>query len=514
MLPAAPRLSLEPVASFDESDKFVVGARAAFVDPSSSFQFAAEGAASQRYTNLAASASGSHDFEQTALWRVSYGAGYRFQEQPIEKDDLSQGFAFGWVSALTRPFPALGAPIRYAVQLEEGFQDSELAGVGFISDTRYTALKLLTGASGGTGPHDYSLNLGVQLGSTHGVSPDWSKLLLDSAYAVRVRPKTAFFDHRSIDLETRLTAGWLWPIGRGRAPQDERFFGGVRPHPFTEISDWNVRNAPFIRGYANNQFFGLLDGAPSGREHFAALNLTVALTTWRLPLLPREVYTNEEFLTKINAQKNSAREVLATYHESRDPAIVEVEKAADDVEPVLTSLQMQIESLTVPDDLSEALELCKASVDQALTNVKKGRTSKSFGVLRRDVAGGLPRVIRDCEENLNARLDRIEIHAAARQIEQERARIEDILENRVDHQAVERKVDEDFAIVDRALTAFVHEINLVSVDPVVLFDTAYVGPTASSVFVRYSVGGGLRVTLGSTASFTLGLRRQPQSRLW
>ena len=161
--------------------------------------------------------------------------------------------------------------------------------------------------------------------------------------------------------------------------------------------------------------------------------------------------------------------------------------------------------MTVPDDLSEALELCQESVEKALATVEKGRTSKSFGLLlNRSVRGGLPLVIRDCEEDLNASLDRPEIHAAARRIEQERARIEDILQNRVDHQAVERRADEDFAIVDRALTAFVHEINLVSVDPVVLFDTAYIGPTASSAFVRHSVGGGLRVTLGSTASFTLG----------
>jgi len=191
-----PHLSLEPVASFNESDKFVAGARAAFVDPSSNFQLSADGAASQRYTNVAASASGSHDFEEAALWCASYGVGYRFQEQPLEHDDLRQGYAFGWVSAVTRPFPALGAPVRYAIQLEEGFQASQLAGAGFTSDTRYTALKLLTGASGGTSPHDYSLNLGWQLGSRDGFSPDWSKLLLDGAYTVRVTPPSPRWKRR------------------------------------------------------------------------------------------------------------------------------------------------------------------------------------------------------------------------------------------------------------------------------------------------------------------------------
>ena len=41
-----------------------------------------------------------------------------------------------------------------------------------------------------------------------------------------------------------------------------------------------------------------------------------------------------------------------------------------------------------------------------------------------------------------------------------------------------------------------------------IFDTAYVGPSASTM-LRYSVGGGLRLTLGSIAAFTLGYAANP-----
>ena len=58
--------------------------------------------------------------------------------------------------------------------------------------------------------------------------------------------------------------------------------------------------------------------------------------------------------------------------------------------------------------------------------------------------------------------------------------------------------------MDRALTALVHEINLVSVDPVFIFDTAYIGPGPAPRLVRYGLGGGARLTLGSHVSFTAG----------
>lgn len=499
------RFTLAPTLTYNRADNLVAGGRATFLRPAGGFGVAAEGAASNRYVNAALLVSGSKDLEAEALWRASYAAGYRLLHQPLGNQELREGYAFAWFSGATRPLRSISSAIRYASQFQKGYQVSPLgSGAGFQGDARYSALKLLTGASGGKGAHDYSLNFALQLGFV-GSEAAYRKFLLDGVYSVRATPKTQFFDHRSLDFDVRCTAGWLSPLGDDGAPQNERFFGGLRPHPFTDIPGWDVRTAPSIRGYPNQRFYALLEGHPSGRERFFSMNLTSALTGWRRPLLPPELYTNPEFLAAIEGQSSTARHTLILYHESRDPAMRIADEAAALLQPVLTRLQEQVEALSVPDDLSGPLDLCQESLDKALGTLQKARSSRFFGVLlNRNVRGGIPLLFRDCEEELNGRLDNAEIHTAARQIEQARAAIDRVLTTQVDHHAAERKADQDFAIVDRALDAFVHEINLVSLDPVFVFDAAYAGPTLSSRFLRYALGAGLRLTLGSHVSFTIG----------
>jgi hypothetical protein len=237
------------------------------------------------------------------------------------------------------------------------------------------------------------------------------------------------------------------------------------------------------------------------------VNLTAALTAWRWPLLPREVYTNDDFLGAIAAQKGGARATLRSYHESRDPAIADVEKLVDDVQSILTELQAEVNVLT-GEDLSEARDLCLETIDEALGTLGKGRDKKIFRPLLNPVQGGLPSIVRACQDELNATLGNPKIRAIAGQLGVFNGAIDTIFKTRVNAAAVEQKADADFAIVDRTLSALVNEINLVSVDPVVIFDTAYVGPS-SSPFIRNSVGGGLRLTVGSVAAFTLGYAANP-----
>lgn len=501
--PDRPRFTFEPRLRYDAGDHFVAGARASLLEPTTGLRFSGEAAGSDAYQNFALLASGTHVFEQPALWQAAYGAGYRYEKQPIEGDHFRQGYGFAWASAATRPLSALGAPFRYAGQFEHGFQESGLSSRGFESDTRYSALKLLSGFSGGRGPHDYAVSLGVGLGATDRAAPAWSKLIFDGVYALRVTPRTEFFDHRALDLEARATAGWLAPIGSGVAPQNERFFGGVRPRRFTEIPDWDLQSAPILRGYPSGRFHAQLAGDPGGRERFASLNLTAALTAWRRPLLPKEVYTNRTFLDAIEGQKGTARAVLEQYYESREPAMADAEKAAMDLVPTLDALAAAVADLTVPDDLSDALEECQTAVDRALEAIQK----KVVGILIRQV-GGLPSVIEACETTLNAKLDLPAIHTAVPPIEKARASVKEILETRVRHDVVTSKAKADMAIVDRALTAFIHEINLFSIDPVAIVDVAHVVSGRSEI-LRYSVGGGLRLTLGSVASFMLGYAANP-----
>ncbi|MGC9970974.1 MAG: hypothetical protein ABSE56_10320 [Bryobacteraceae bacterium] len=499
--PRKPRLAVEPKVAFDRSNLLVAGGQTSFLAPSTGFQLAVEGSASDRYTNAALRLSGSKVLEYAALWQASWAAGYHFERQPLAEERLRQGYAFGWLSAASRPLARIGSPIRYAVQFEKGYQASALSSAAFQGDARYAAVKLLAGVSGGSGPHDYSLNAGFQVGGAAGVNPAYRKLLLDGAYAVRM----AFSDHRALDLDCRVTAGWLSPLGNGHAPQNERFFGGLVPRPFTDIPDWEVRASPSIRSFPNNRFYALIAGDPSGRERFVSMNLTAALTAWRLPLLPRELYTNGEFLTRIEGQKGTARATLTAYHASKEPSIDAAVAAAEKLGPVLERLQAQLESLAVPSNQEEALESCRDTLELVLDQLESSRKQRMFSpLLSPNLPRSLPRLIRDCEDELNGSLDNAEIHAAARQVVERRAEIETAVTDPAALARAESRAAEDFRIVDRALTALVQEINLVSVDPVFIFDTAYVGPAPSSRLVRYGLGGGGRLTLGSHVSFTAG----------
>ena len=506
--PSTERLGFlfEPRLRFDESDHLVPGVRASVFDPSSGFRLSGDAAGSDEYRSFGLLASGTHLFEHPALWQASYGAGYRYEKQPVENESLRQGFGFAWASAATRPLLGLNAPLRYGAQFEHGFQESGIVSRGFDSDTSYSALKLLSGISGGRGRHDYSLSLGLGLGATDRAAPAWSKVLFDAVYAVRVVPQTEFFDHRALDLEARGTAGWLIPLGSGIPPQNERFFGGVRPRRFTEIPDWDLQTAPVIRGYPSGRFHARLAGDPSGHERFASLNLTAALTAWRRPLVPPEVYKNKGFLDAIKFAQDSSRATIEGYYEAQEPGMADVQRAANDLVPTLRALADLVGNLSPTDDIEDALEDCRDALRKALNNIR----DKRFRALlvSAKVSGGLAYVIEQCEVTLNAELKLPEIRASVAPIDKARASIKELLDTRIRQDVVARKTDEDFAIVDRALTAFVHEMNLYSIDPVAIVDVAHVGSGRSDIF-RYSVGGGLRLTLGSTASFMLGYAANP-----
>lgn len=506
-----PRLSLAPEVRFNESDRLVGGARAAFLHPASNTRVAADAAASDRYATGAIGVEATREVESPLLWRASFGGGYRFEEQPVGGEETRRGVGFGWLAGLTRPLSP--HVVRYAAQIEDGFHDSSLRSPGFAADTHYRALKLLGGVSGTAARGSYSLNVGGELGATTATVPAWYTVVIDAAHSVRLAPHIALFDHLALDLDGRLLGGWLEPVGQGRAPAGERFFGGVRPRLFTEVPDWPVHAAPVIRGYPANRFYAQLGGDPSGRERFLSVNLTAAFTAWRRPLLPKEIYTNEAFLAAIAKQKGTARASLQGYHESHDPALAGVEPLAAEIDDILAAMEGLLRGRTVPETVADALEICQDTLDQARSSLRKARQQRMFRTLVSPNVppppGSLGAVARDCEIDLNGTLDDAALHASAARLRQRGTAIEEIVTTRVDRRAVARRVDEDFALVDRALDAFIYDINLVSIDPVLIYDVAYAGPSVRDAFVRHSVGGGLRLTLGSTVSFTLGYAANP-----
>jgi hypothetical protein len=119
------------------------------------------------------------------------------------------------------------------------------------------------------------------------------------------------------------------------------------------------------------------------------------------------------------------------------------------------------------------------------------------------VSGTLPTVAKACGDELNTRLAGRPLSAELEELDAARAKLDDIVRNKVNHAIVVKRAEEDSALAVRALDAFSKEINLVSLDPVFIYDIGYVDGPAGDL-IRHGVGAGVRLTFASHVSFMAG----------
>jgi len=76
----------------------------------------------------------------------------------------------------------------------------------------------------------------------------------------------------------------------------------------------------------------------------------------------------------------------------------------------------------------------------------------------------------------------------------------------IDGATAKKKADTDIGYINRTLDIIVKQMTITSVSPVFVFDAARLSPQPAGPLAgnRYGVGGGIRLTLVSTVSFTLG----------
>ena len=85
---------------------------------------------------------------------------------------------------------------------------------------------------------------------------------------------------------------------------------------------------------------------------------------------------------------------------------------------------------------------------------------------------------------------------------------------RIDIPAAQKKAAADLSLARKTLKTLFTEINIVSLAPVVILDTAHIGPAPPQYGgTRIGPGGGLRLEVASSVDFTLGyaanIFRQP-----
>ena len=175
------------------------------------------------------------------------------------------------------------------------------------------------------------------------------------------------------------------------------------------------------------------------------------------------------------------------------------------VQRVLEPLSGKLKALKVSPELDEALDTCRGDVEDLAERMPKTIKGRVFDApLNAAVGGTLPAVARSCGDELNAKLPGAPLSPELADLTKDRMQIADIVENKVNHQLVKKRAKEDSALAIRALDALSKEINLLSLDPVFLYDIASVRSAPIGDLTRHALGGGVRLTFASHISFTGG----------
>jgi hypothetical protein len=413
----------------------------------------------------------------------------------------------------TRPFGQLGAIVRFGASLEGGTQGIDRAeptlDPTLLARSGYGSLRSYVGTAWNTEHHQLSGSYGLLLGRvTGGRLVDYRKHIVDLAYAVRKNVA----DHRTLSVESRVTAGWL--DVPHLAPASERFFGGNVAHEFIESNAWSIRDRPFIRSFPNNYLGSSLDRVTAGGSNFQAVNLTGSIPLWRIPVVPSEISTLAAFRDAIEVAKGTARQQLSSYYRAKDPAQRDVENEAVAVSASLNSLFKHATDIqaSTPEALRQGAANCVDAVDEARDRMRNlGDTG--YGPIATII---VPDVLAACPNDLVAGLSVPAIASELDHLQTLAGRVSAALAA-INESNIKGRVDDDLGFAFRAFDTFVHDVNVVSVGPALFFDAARLGhpsadPSAVPDRFRYAVGGGIRVAIMNLMNITAGYAWNPSRR--
>ncbi len=499
--------SFRPDAGYNASDGFGAGGALDYAVGSAGLTtIEAGGHKYSQASDATFAIEGSRDFGPRAdsmFWTLAYD----YSNGPSGGRDLRRSRGRAQFHAL---LPALSESIvtRIGSAFEFGNQTSSFdveAASNTLASASYSSAKVFVGATGRTLRHAFAASYGLQLGSTAGgKSLDYYKHIADIAWEYR-RP---FADHRSLELETALMLGKM--IVPGNVPVGERFFGGNVAMPFVQAEDWRIRAAPLIRSMPNRGLSRLSQEANLGGENYFALNLTLAATAWRLPLLPPEISREPDFDMALRVAKGGALGAMIGEYQADVPRTADevemLKQIADAVPPIVSQLeQLEIENSDTDwfdctfitadiKDTSKKLQSERGVVGQVTDSTEEAITAcreeqKISEEQAESLFGDLLALVQKLQAGFDARPDVIAATARARR---------------------------EFKLPNRAIDAFTNEMNLLSISPLAIFDAARIGPQASAAGggMRYGVGAGVRFGLASHVNFDIGYAFNPDAKPW
>src|SRR5205823_4643216 len=109
-----------------------------------------------------------------------------------------------------------------------------------------------------------------------------------------------------------------------------------------------------------------------------------------------------------------------------------------------------------------------------------------------------------CVAGLNGKLNDVTIAAEGARL----SSLANVMQHefdQIDQAHAAAQAGQEMRYVGTTLQTLLHDVNLYSISPIAIFDFGHIGP-ANATFggTRYGPGGGLRFTLVSTASFSIG----------
>jgi hypothetical protein len=211
----------------------------------------------------------------------------------------------------------------------------------------------------------------------------------------------------------------------------------------------------------------------------------------------------------LTGQIDSATNAIAAEIIPSNPHLRLAASRIDDLNTTLTALGTEVTavSLVNPGAAEELFSQCATTVVTATEATQAAKQSDGFDqflalgdLLSADDDGLLTSVESACIQNLNTHLADPGIAAQGGRLRQIRAEMER------DFVLVEplalRQAQKEMAVVERTLNTLIHELNIISVSPIVGLDVARIGAEHSRSETMYGIGGGIRITLVNSADFT------------
>jgi hypothetical protein len=376
-----------------------------------------------------------------------------------------------------------------------------------VANAGYGSLRSYLGLSSRSSHNVMSISYGLELGSTGPYSQlGWVKQIGD----VADEWWTSIGDHKPLEVETRLTFGAIQV--RHAVPLATRFFAGNADHFFIPGDAWQIRDVPVIRAIPANRFYLTSQGV--GGDRFAGINLTFSYPVKSYPLIPKELSNDQEFNQILKGQITSAAAVEQTYYAWKDEHFAAARSKIPELQLQVATLQKAVAAARAgkPEGMQDDFDNCSDNVTMAVFYAKEAvedKDSAQYGELQALVTGGadgdaLGQIQQACVAGLNQQLNDSGIRSAAAAVDASRTAILDEY-NAIDQRAATRKAAGDIAFVNRTLNTLFKDFNIFSIAPLGVFDTAWLGPSRGGLGGnRVGPGGGVRVELASSATFTLG----------